>query len=270
MSMSLAVILGTFLMAHADNTINIEPGKQLPQSLTIRVGDKGDQRDVTIRYLLFVPKNYKADGEKMPLMLFLHGLGECSNEDLNRVKTHGPAKIVDGRPAFPFVLITPQCPPPPGYNPDAPAARTSDAVIQLVRRAWKPEELIQLVDHVINKLNIDHERVYVTGLSMGGYGTWRLAAAHPERFAAAVPICGGGEPEKMAGTLSRVPIWAFHGAKDPTVPLAESQKMVDAIRHENGDVRFTVYPDVAHNSWAATYDNPEVYDWLLAHRRKPK
>ena len=257
-------------MAQADNAVHIEPGKQLPQSVTVHVGDKAAEHDVTIRYLLFVPKDYKADGQKWPLMLFLHGLGECSNDDLNRAKIHGPAKIVDGRPDFPFVLITPQCPPPPGYDSTKPVARTSPELIDLVRRAWKPEELIQLIDHVIAKLNVDSDRAYVTGLSMGGYGTWRLAATYPDRFAAVVPICGGGNPEKMAKPLSKVPIWAFHGAKDTTVPVSESQKMVDAVRREHGDVQLTVYPDVEHNSWAPTYDNQEVYDWLLAHRRKAK
>jgi predicted peptidase len=264
---SVAIILGALLMAEAEGSIDVEPGKQLPQKVTVRVGDQGAERDVTIRYLLFVPKNYKADGDKQPLMLFLHGLGECSNDDLSSVKVHGPAKIVDGKPDFPFVVVTPQCPPPPGYNPDAPAARKSEELIELVRRAWKPEELIQLVDHVESKLNIDRKRVYVTGLSMGGYGAWRLAASYPDRFTAIVPICGGGDPDRMAEPLSHVPIWAFHGAKDSVVPVKESQEMVDAIRQKNGDVKFTVYPDVEHNSWTATYDNPEVYDWLLAHKR---
>jgi len=257
MSITMAAVLGTLFMAQADNAIHIVPGKQLPQSVTVHVGDKAAQRDVTIRCLLFVPKDYKADGQKWPLMLFLHGLGECSNDDLSLVRIHGPAKIVDGRPDFPFVLITPQCPPPKGEMKDVPFA-------------WKPEELIQLIDHVVAKLSVDADRVYVTGLSMGGYGTWRLAATYPDRFAAAVPICGGGDPATMAKPLSKVPIWAFHGAKDTTVPVSESQTMVDAVRREHGDVQLTVYPDVEHNSWAPTYDNPKVYDWLLTHRRKPK
>jgi predicted peptidase len=200
-----------------------------------------------------VPAGYEAEDKKWPLMLFLHGLGECSTDDLSRVKTHGPAKIVDRRPDFPFVLVTPQCEPPQGGKDDVP-------------KAWQPEPLIKLVDHVMANLRIDPTRVYVTGLSMGGYGTWRLVAAHPERFAAGVPICGGGEPARMARALSRVPIWAFHGALDEVVPLDRSQEMVDAVRCAGGDVRLTVYPDVEHNSWAATYDNPEVYDWLLSHR----
>ena len=253
---SLTLVLGAWLIvAQTGDAITVEPGKQLPQSVTLRVqGDDGGTREVTVRYMLFTPQDYQADGEPWPLLLFLHGLGECSDSDLDRVKIHGPAKLVESRPDFPFVLVTPQCPPPKGEMKDVP-------------KAWQADQLIQLLDHVAKQLNIDHSRVYVTGLSMGGYGTWRLVAAYLERFAAAVPICGGGDPEKMADGLRRVPIWAFHGARDDVVPLARSQEMVDAVRRAGGDVRLTVYPDVEHDSWVKTYDNEKVYDWLLSHRR---
>ena len=262
---TVALYLGVLLMAPSNGEIRVEPGKQLPQSFTVRLDAKPAARDATIRYMLFAPKDYKADGKKWPLMLFLHGLGECSNDDLTRVKIHGPAHFVDSRPDFPFVVITPQLPPPPGYKEGV--AYTSEQIIALAHDAWKPEPLVQLVDHVVAKMNIDPDRVYVTGLSMGGYGTYRLVAAHPERFAAIVAICGGGESE-MAGPLSRVPIWAFHGAKDTVVPLAIGQKMVDDIKQAGGDVKFTVYPDVGHDSWKRAYANQEIYDWLLAHKRK--
>lgn len=254
-------------MAEVTEPPRVEPGEQLPQALTIHVGEKGQERDVTIRYQLFVPKHYQATGEKLPLILFLHGLGECSNEDLNRVKIHGPAKIVDGKPDFPFIVVTPQCPLPAGYDPKNPGKLPAD-VLDHVIHAWKPEELVQLVDHIEKNLNVDPEREYITGLSMGGYGTWRLAAAFPDRFAAAVPICGGGDPEKMAKPLSRIPIWTFHGAKDFVVPIAQTERMVEAVRVQDGDVKFTVYPDANHDSWTATYDNPELYKWLLSHSRK--
>jgi predicted peptidase len=243
-------------MAQTSDSIRVEPGKQLPQSLTIRIESEGEPCNVTIHYLLFVPKDYEPNGKKWPLMLFLHGYGECGNgtSDLNRVKLHGPPGFVDSRPDFPFVVITPQCP-QPKYD------------LKEIAKAWKSEQLIQLVDHVADKLNIDPTRVYATGLSMGGFGTWRLVAAHPERFAAALPICGGGnKPEAMAKSLRRVPIWTFHGARDSVVPLSMSQDMVDAVRRAGGDVKLTVYPDIEHNSWKQTYDNPKVYDWLLSHR----
>jgi predicted peptidase len=262
--LSIVLFSGAMLMAQTSDSIRVEPGKQLPQSLKIHVDGKPAADVATTRYLLFTPKDYKSDGKKWPLMLFLHGLGECSNDDLSRVKIHGPAHLVDSRADFPFVLVTPQAPPPAGYKEGV--AYTSKQIIALAGPTWKAKELIQLVDHVIAKLNIDREQVYVTGLSMGGFGTWRLVAAYPDRFAAAVPICGGGEPETMAAALSRVPIWAFHGAKDAVVPIEYSRKMVDAVKRAGGDVKLTEYPDVQHDSWKATYDNPAVYEWLLAHR----
>jgi len=217
----------------------------------------GKPRDVKIRYLLFTPKDYKPDGKPWPLLLFLHGLGESSDTDINRAKIHGPASMVDSRPDFPFVVVTPQCS-PPGEG------------MQKIIKAWKADQLIQLVDHIAKNLNIDDSRVYVTGLSMGGFGTFRLVAAYPDRFAAAVPVCGGGEPEAMARALSSVPLWVFHGERDKVVPVARSQEMVDAIRKAGGDVKLTIYPAVEHNSWKPTYDNPEVFEWLLKHRRPQK
>jgi predicted peptidase len=265
-SLSIAALLGVLLMAQSGDLISVDPGKQLPQSVKLRIDDDGGRRDITIRYMLFVPQDYKPDGKPWPLMLFLHGLGECSNDDISRVKIHGPPSFADSRPDFPFVVVTPQLPPPPGYDPESPTPLKQDELLALVSPAWKAKELIQLLNHVQTNLNIDPTRVYATGLSMGGYGTWRLVAEYPERFAAALPICSGGKPCEMARSLSRVPIWAFHGALDPVVPLSESQEMVDAVRGAGGNVRFTVYPDVAHDSWKRAYDNPEVYDWLLSHR----
>jgi predicted peptidase len=250
----LDVVSGALLMAQFSVPMAIEPGKQLPHSVTIR-DQSHREADVTVRYMLFAPRDYQTNGQPWPLLLFLHGLGECSHDDLDRVKIHGPPKLVDSRPDFPFVLVTPQCPPP-------------DGGLKGIRAAWNPEHLIQLLDHVSANLNVDTTRVYVTGLSMGGYGTWRIAATYPDRFAAAVPICGGGEPESMAPALRRVPIWAFHGARDAVVPLSKSQEMVDEVRRLGGDVRFTVYPDAQHDSWTATYDNQDVFDWLLSQRIK--
>ena len=253
MIISAAYCFGVPFMLQLAGAIAIEPGKQLPQKVVANVQDDKGQQQQTIHYLLFTPRGYGDGQSKWPLLLFLHGLGECGDDQLDRVKVHGPPKLVEMRPDFPFVVVSPQCLPPPGGFRDVPTA-------------WKPEPLIQLVDHVVANMRIDPARVYVTGLSMGGYGTWRLVAAHPARFAAALPICGGGEPRAMADVARQVPIWAFHGALDPTVPLSASQEMVDAVRRAGGDVRFTVYPDVAHDSWKRAYANAEVYDWLLSHR----
>ena len=124
-----------------------------------------------------------------------------------------------------------------------------------------------LLDEIVEKYKIDKDRIYVTGLSMGGFGTWSLAAYSPKRFAAIVPVCGGGEPI-MARILPHVPAWVFHGAKDPVVPIARSEAMVDALRQAGGNVKFTVYPNAGHDAWTETYADPKLYDWLLEQKRK--
>jgi predicted peptidase len=123
-----------------------------------------------------------------------------------------------------------------------------------------------LLQEILQQLPVDSERVYLTGLSMGGYGTWSFATDHPERFAAIAPISGAGDPDR-ACLLKHVPIWAFHGGKDPVVYLKDDQDMVDAVRDCGGDAKFTVYPDGGHDVWTQTYDNPELYRWFLEHRR---
>ncbi|MDZ4781376.1 MAG: prolyl oligopeptidase family serine peptidase [Planctomycetia bacterium] len=201
-----------------------------------------------VKYQLFLPKDYADSDKKFPLMLFLHGAGESGN-DLEIVKKHGPPKLVDGKPDFPFIVVSPQC-----------------AV-----RPWRVDQLNALLDDIIAKYRVDTDRVYLTGLSMGGYGTWALAAEHPERFAAIVPICGGGNPA-TASKLKDIPIWVFHGAKDDAVPLSRSEEMVAALKAAGSEPKFTIYPDAGHDSWTETYNNEDLYKWLLeqslANRKK--
>lgn len=206
---------------------------------------------VEIDYLLHLPEGYGDGSQKWPLMLFLHGAGERGS-DLDKVKVHGPPKLVAQGKSLPFIIASPQC--PTGRSWSDPAQ------IQV---------LIALLDDLVEKHQVDESRVYLTGLSMGGYGTWSLASSRPERFAAIVPICGGGQP-RMARELRDVPIWVFHGAKDNVVPLAQSEQMVEAVKAAGGDVQFTVYPEAQHDSWTATYDNPKLYEWLLSHRKGPE
>jgi predicted peptidase len=132
--------------------------------------------------------------------------------------------------------------------------------------SWaRPEQqagLLQLLDHIAAHYTIDADRVYLTGLSMGGFGSWRLAADHPERFAAVIPVCGAGKPED-GPKLTTIPIWVFHGTEDKAVPFDRSVEMVEAIRKAGGTlVRFTSLEHVGHNSWSATYATPEIYQWL--------
>jgi predicted peptidase len=206
-----------------------------------------DAKDLQpIKYWLFLPANYVTK-EAWPLMLFLHGAGE-RGDDIELVKQWGPPKRVIENPEFPFILISPQCQSGKRWNPD-----------------YLPT-LAHLVDELAGKLRVDKERMYVTGLSMGGRGTWGMITKYPKLFAAAAPICGGGNPE-LAPRVKNIPIWAFHGDADRTVPLAENQEMVEAVNQSGGEAKLTIYPGVGHNSWSETYANPKLYEWLLSHTR---
>lgn len=202
-------------------------------------------KKIDIDYLLYLPEGYGEKDQKWPLMLFLHGAGE-RGDDLNLVKKHGPPKRIEQGKEFPFIVVSPQCPEGQWWTE-------------------KTDTLMALLDRIEADYDVDASRIYVTGLSMGGFGTWTLATRHPERFAAIAPICGGGD-WYLADRLQDVPIWAFHGAKDSVVPLALSETMVQAVERIGGSARLTVYPEANHDSWTATYDNPELYEWLLSHR----
>lgn len=201
---------------------------------------------VNLRYLISLPKGYQNKGpKKTPLLLFLHGAGE-RGDDLKLVKKHGPPRLIEEGRSFPFVVVSPQCP---------------------SGQWWKMDPLRALLDHILACHNVDRSRLYLTGLSMGGYGTWALADACPGVFAAIAPICG---PFVYLNSehFKDLPVWCFHGAMDPVVPVGDSVRMVRTIREAGANVRFTVYPDAAHDSWSEPYSKPELYRWLLAHRRR--
>ena len=202
-----------------------------------------------IDYLLYLPKDYgigESGAKLWPLILFLHGRGERGS-DLQLVKKHGIPRIIDEEPDFPFIAVSPQCPLDSWWGSQV-------------------EVLKALLDSVLAKYAVDPDRVYLTGLSMGGYGAWALGIQHPEMFAAVVPICGGGEPDAVCA-LKNVPVWAFHGDADTVVKISESEQMVEALQACGGDVNFTVYPGVEHDSWTQTYANPGLYEWFLSHSR---
>jgi predicted peptidase len=205
------------------------------------------QREVYLRgllpHLLYEPHDRT---RPYPLMLFLHGAAETGTE-LDLVKKHGPPKVVPRTPLPFFRVISPQC--PPGFH-----------WVQLL------DDLRALLEDAFERYPVDRTRVYLTGLSIGGYGSWYLASAYPELFAALVPICGGGDTSE-ACNLKDIPTWAFHGARDDVVPPAESIEMVEALKACGGDVRLTLYPNLGHNSWTRTYNNMELYAWLLRHRK---
>lgn len=198
-----------------------------------------------LNYLLCLPNDYDAS-KPCPLVLFLHGAGERGN-DLSKLSKHGPPKLIEAGQDFPFILVSPQCP---------------------EESWWKPDALIALIDEIIETYSVDENRIYVTGLSMGGYGTWALAGDFSDRFAAIAPICGGGTRQHARRIAqAKIPTWVFHGAKDTTVPIDESERLVKFVEKFDGVVKFTIYPDAGHDSWTETYGNPAFFDWLLSHKR---
>jgi predicted peptidase len=210
-----------------------------------------------VDYLLFLPAAYNSrPADQWPLIFFLHGSGERGS-DVWRVATHGPSKYIETHPDFPFIVVSPQC---------------------AEREHWSSDALMDLLDQAVQLYRVDTNRIYLTGLSMGGFGAWELASSYPERFAAVAPICGGGrfisvlmsQGNGRLDALRSLGIWAFHGAKDDVVPLAESERMVRMMKEAGcKEVLFTVYPEAKHNSWTETYNNPELYEWFLKHRRRP-
>lgn len=213
------------------------PGVQVEQSLELEGGQ-------TVPYLLYLPEGYEENSDQWPLMLFLHGRGE-SYGPLSLVAKWGPPRMAARGDKLPYILVSPQCPGEESWSqPKQQAA------------------IVKLLDHITGKYRVDQDRVYLTGLSMGGYGSWRLAADHPERFAAVAPVCGAGNPED-AEKLKSLPIWVFHGDQDKAVPFSRSVEMVEAIKKAGGTtIRFTTLEHIGHNSWSATYATPELYGWF--------
>lgn len=197
-------------------------------------------------YLLSLPEGYTADtAARWPLMLFLHGSGESGN-DLEKVKLHGPPELIANGKKFPFIVVSPQSP---------------------VSYGWDIEMLYGLLQDVKKLYRVDTDRVYLTGLSMGGFGTISFAQKYPEEFAAIAPVCGGGDTSG-AWKLRHIPSWFFHGAKDDVVPPEGSINMVNAIRKYSKSAQLTIFPAANHNSWDSTYNsNDNLYNWLLTHKK---
>lgn len=200
------------------------------------------------RYLLTLPEGYAADAaKKWPLLVFLHGAGE-RGDNLELLKKHGPPKLIAAGKTFPAIVVCPQVP---------------------ANERWNPHSVKALVDAVRREQRVDDARIYITGISMGGFGTWDTIAEYPQLFAAAVPICGGAGINIVKFALLRdLPIWIFHGAKDPVVPLLFSEMPYKWLKNQQASaVQLTVYPEAKHDSWTETYDNPALWEWLFAQSR---
>jgi predicted peptidase len=215
-------------------------GKQV--ELSFKAKDSGE-----VPYLLYLPDEFESAKTGLPIMLFLHGRGE-SDGPLSLVAKWGPPQLAADGDKLPFILVSPQCPREDSWSSETQQARLSE-----------------LLDSVVEKYHADPNRIYLAGLSMGGSGSWRMAADHPDRFAAVVPICGRGDLEDAA-KLKELPIWVFVGDQDRV--FEANVQMVDALRKAGSTrVRLTTLENIGHNSWSAAFASPDLYSWLLKQTR---
>ena len=199
-------------------------------------------------YYIYNPQEYAE--EKLPLIVFLHGAGERGNgtSELEKVKVNGLPKYLSEGKEYPAIILVPQCPEGIVWN---------NLIFALK----------ELIDTIIEEYNIDTERISITGISMGGFGTWEMGITYPELFSAMAPICGGGLSWRC-GRIKDIPIWAFHGDADNVVPLKNSVEMVDSVNNVGGKAKLTIFHNVGHNSWDEAYTTSNVIEWLIS-KKKP-
>ncbi|MEO8232795.1 MAG: prolyl oligopeptidase family serine peptidase [Ignavibacteriota bacterium] len=229
-------ILFTFIIS----TMIISSSFPQEENQTIHNFQKEVKITLAANYLLYLPADYNTSDSTFPLVLFLHGAGERGT-DLEKVKIHGIPKLINQGKEFPFIVVSPQC---------------------VEDKTWDTDILSALLDEIELNFRVDKNRIYVTGLSMGGNGTWSLAIAQPNRFAAIAPVCGWNMPSD-ACTIKDLPIWVFHGTKDNVIPIESSEFMVERLKSCGSNVKFTIYPEANHDAWTETYNNEELYKWFL-------
>ena len=247
------------LAAGSDSSATAADPKDVFEARTFK-----GEGETELRYRLMKPEDYDPK-KKYPLVLFLHGAGERGDDNTIQL-VHGMADFArdDNRDQYRCFVMAPQCP----KNKKWVEVDWSQSFHDMPE---EPSESIaltmQAIDALKKEFGLDEERFYVTGLSMGGYGTWDLISRYPDKFAAAVPICGGGD-EVYAARLTKIPIWAFHGTLDKAVPPQRSRRMIKAIEVAGGKPKYTEYPEVGHDSWVKAYSDPEMLAWLFSQQRK--
>lgn len=198
-------------------------------------------------YLLYLPKDYGEKEILRPTILFLHGAGE-RGDDLGILGRIALPMVLEERDDFPFIVISPQCP---------------------KGQTWSNEFLITLLRDIVARYRVDPDRIYLSGLSMGGNGTWNLAMEYPDTFAAIAPVCGWGN-SNLVSRIKDIPVWVFHGELDTSVPIASGKEVVDALVKIGGNVKTTFYPGRGHDCWHETYNDPILYEWFLQHKKSDR
>lgn len=250
LSLAVSVVALFAVMAHSQSN------EKIPETEKIKIGVMIPQKiqkklaiPVKGQYLLFLPERYGTQNKRFPLILFLHGSGECGM-DLNLVKKLGVPRTAELRKNFPFIVLAPQCPKGKWWTDTGMIIR-----------------VMAMLDDVCNRYMVDRSRIYLTGLSMGGFGTWALAEQFSNQFAAAAVVCGSGGNPYLAYRLKNVPIRIYHGGADKSVSILNARMMDNALKKVGADVQLIVYPKLGHGIWNKVYFSDDFYDWLLKQRK---
>ncbi|MDP4238180.1 MAG: sialate O-acetylesterase [Bacteroidota bacterium] len=252
-------------LLHPDYTSSpMKDVEKIYTSFEFKVSEKDEQ---VLPYRFHQPK--VEPGKKYPLVLLMHGAGERGFDNRLQLLRLKSLPFWEKNPCF---VIAPQCPQKPADGTDgesvwvltsfgAPSHSMKD------KPTWPMQMTMDLLNKIIAEYPVDPTRVYVTGLSMGGFATWELIQRMPDKFAAAIPVCGGGDTA-LAKKLVNIPLWIFHGDEDKTVMTQRSRDMVKCITNAGGHPKYTEYPGVGHDAWGRTYNNPDVWDWLFTQKKK--
>lgn len=262
--MKLAFAVGCLLLCSLASCQKAEPQPDLDKLLDKLTFTK-DQ--ASLPYRLLKPDGYVKEGQdRYPLVIFLHGTVGRGADNVKQLRSGVEEFVKDAtRKQHPCFLAVPQCPSDKMWFNVGP--NDAKGNLPLPQHPTEPAAtVLDLIESLCSEHRIDRERIYVTGLSMGGYGTWDLISRRPELFAAAIPICGGGDPAQ-AEKLAKLPIWAFHGDADPLVPVARLRDMIAAIKKAGGEPKYTEYKGVGHDAWTPTYRDNAVLDWLFEQKK---
>jgi len=226
----------------------------------------------SLPYRILYPENFDP-AKKYPLVMILHGAGERGNNNKSQL-VYGAKLFLEpeNRQKFPAIVVFPQCPKDSYWsNVNIVSDEKGKRTFHYLQKAGTPTKAMHALLGLLKEFEksgvIDKKRMYIGGLSMGGMGTFELLRREPRKFAAAFPICGGGHPDGAKRYAKRVPMWVFHGEVDGVVPVEKSKVMVDAVQKAGGNVKFTVYPGVNHNSWDYAFKEPDLLPWLFSHKK---
>lgn len=246
------ILIGLLMGAALAAEDQVEPHEDREFETHVYENKQGEQ----LPYRLLKPPDENLVKNGKPLLIFLHGMGERGNDNEKQL-VHGRAMMQAAVNKHGAVVLAPQCPVNDTWSGWSDDSNKPTSTAKL---------LLELLLQIEKQDDIDPDRIYIMGLSMGGYGVWSMIQRHPNKFAAAAPICGGGDSSK-AEPIKNVPIWVFHGAEDEAVPVSRSREMIAALKQAGGDPKYTEYPNVGHDSWLPAFKEPDLLKWLFAQQR---